>query len=129
MYLNRLKLRPSNLTMSTFSSTSKKPTYKRAEIIPGDWRPGNRSYCACVVIGGEMYWGDKWQTSIDEADSDLRCMINNLNYDLIETVEDEGFYPERAIIMEEKYQKSGQTNGLFIGLNEEDGEVSNDNSQ
>ena len=129
MYLNRLKLRPSNLTMSTFSSTSKKPTYKRAEIIPGDWRPGNRSYCACVVIGGEMYWGDKWQTSIDEADSDLRCMINNLNYDLIETVEDEGFYPERAIIMEEKYQKSGRTNGLFNGLNEEDGEVSNNYSE
>jgi len=76
-----------------------------------------------------MYWGDKWQTSIDEADSDLRCMINNLNYDLIETVEDEGFYPERAIIMEEKYQKSGRTNGLFNGLNEEDGEVSNNYSE
>ena len=56
-------------------------------------------------------------------------MVNNLSYELIETVEDEGFYPERAIIMEEKYQKSGRTNGLFIGLNEEDGEVSNDNSQ
>ena len=76
-----------------------------------------------------MYWGDKWQTSIDEADSDLRCMINNLNYDLIETVEDEGFYPERAIIMEEKYQKSGRTNGLFNGLNEEDGEVSDNYSE
>ena len=76
-----------------------------------------------------MYWGDKWQTSIDEADSDLRCMINNLNYDLIETVEDEGFYPERAIIMEEKYQKSGLTNGLFNGLNEEYGEVSNNYSE
>jgi hypothetical protein len=80
------------------------------------------------VIGGEMHWG-KWQEDFGEADSDLRCMINNLNYDLIDTVEEEGFYPERAIIMEEKYQKSGQTNGLFIGLNEEDGEVSDDNTQ
>ena len=114
--------------MSTSSSTSKKPTHKRASILPSDWRPGARKWAACVVIGSEMHWGD-WQEDFGEADSDLRCMVNNLSYDLIETVEDEGFYPERAIIMEEKYQKSGRTNSLFTGLNEEDGEVSNDNSQ
>ena len=114
--------------METSSSTSKKPTLKRADILPSDWRPGSRKWAACVVIGGEMHWG-KWQEDFGEADSDLRCMINNLNYDLIDTVEEEGFYPERAIIMEEKYQKSGRTNGLFNGLNEEDGEVSDDNTQ
>ena len=114
--------------MSTSSSTSQKPTLKRADIIPSDWRPGARKFAACVVIGGDMHWG-QWHEDLGEVDSELRCMINNLNYELIDTVEDEGFYPERAIIMEEKYQKSGRTNGLFIGLNEEDGEVSNDNSQ
>ena len=36
-----------------------------------------------------------------EADSDLRCMINNLNYELIDTMADEGFYPERSIMNEE----------------------------
>jgi hypothetical protein len=40
---------------------------------------------------------------------------------------DEGFYPERAIIMEEKYQQSGRTNGLYTGLMSEDGQISNDN--
>ena len=89
--------------MSTSSSTSKKPTHKRASILPSDWRPGARKWVACVVIGSEIYWGD-WQEDFGEADSDLRCMVNNLSYELIETVEDEGFYPERAIIMEEKYQ-------------------------
>ena len=114
--------------MSTSSSTSKKPTLKRASILPSDWRPGARKWAACIVIGGDMHWGE-WQEDFGEADSDLRCMVNNLSYELIDTVEEEGFYPGRAIIMEEKYQKSGRTNGLFIGLNEEDGEVSNDNSQ
>jgi len=48
---------------------------------------------------------------------------------LIKTVEDEGFYPERAIIMEEKYQESGRDNGLYTGLGMQDGKVSNDDSQ
>jgi hypothetical protein len=49
--------------------------------------------------------------------------------ELIQTVEGEGYYPHRAIIMEEKYQKSGRTNGLYTGLNMEDGKVSNDNPE
>ena len=56
-------------------------------------------------------------------------MINNLNYDLIDTMADEGFYPERAIMNEEKYQQSGRTNGLFNGLMTEDVKISDDNSQ
>ena len=44
-----------------------------------------------------MYWGVEWQEDFGEADSDLRCMINNLNYELIDTMADEGFYPERSI--------------------------------
>ena len=75
-----------------------------------------------------MYWGVEWQEDFGEADSDLRCMINNLNYELIDTMADEGFYPERAIIIEEKYQESGRTNGLFTGLMSKDGEISNDDT-
>ena len=63
-----------------------------------------------------MYWGVEWQEDFGEADSDLRCMINNLNYELIDTMADEGFYPERSIMNEEKYKQSGRTNGLFNGL-------------
>ena len=75
-----------------------------------------------------MFWGVEWQQDFGEADSDLRCMINNLNYELVETMGDEGVYPDRAIIMEEKYQQSGRTNGLFTGLMSQDGEISNDDS-
>jgi hypothetical protein len=39
---------------------------------------------------------------------------------LIETVEGEGYYPERAKVIEEKYQASGRTNGLYTGLNMKD---------
>ena len=37
-----------------------------------------------------MHWGE-WQEDFGEADSDLRCMVNNLSYELIDTVEEEGF--------------------------------------
>jgi len=90
--------------------------------------PETRKYCAMVEIGGDVFWGVEWQEDFGEADSDLRCMINNLNYELVETMADEGVYPDRAIIMEEKYQQSGRTNGLFTGLMSQDGEISNDNS-
>lgn len=64
-----------------------------------------------------------------EATLELRCLEKRINYELIETVEGERFYPERAIIMEEKYQESGRTNGLYTGLNMQDGQVSNDNPE
>jgi hypothetical protein len=44
-------------------------------------------------------------------------------------MEDEGFYSERAIIIEEKYQQSGRTNGLYTGLMLKDGEISNNNPE
>jgi hypothetical protein len=56
-------------------------------------------------------------------------MINNLNYELIDTMADEGFYPERAIMNEEKYQQSGRTNGLFNGLMNENVEIPDDNPE
>jgi hypothetical protein len=64
-----------------------------------------------------------------EASLELRCLEKRINYELIDTVEGEGFYPHRAIIMEEKYQESGRTNGLYTDLNMQDGEISNDNPE
>jgi len=82
-----------------------------------------------IEIGGVVHWGVKWQDDIEEAESDLRCMVNNLAFDLEETLSDEGFYPERAIIIEEKYQQSGRTNGLFTGLMSKDVEIPNNNPE
>ena len=88
-----------------------------------------KKYCARVDIGGELTWSAFWRDDFEEAELDLRCMINNLNYELVETMECEGVYPERAIMMKEKYQSSGRTNGLFTGLMTEDVKISDDNSQ
>jgi hypothetical protein len=100
-------------------------------VVPSNYHldPSTRKYCAFISIGGETYWGSEWQDDIGEAESDLRCMINNLDYVATETMECEGFYPERAIIIEEKYQQSGRTNGLYPGLMTTDGEISNDNPE
>ena len=117
--------------MATSSSTSKKPTHKRAMVIPSHYHldPSTRKYCALIVIGGESHWGEEWQSDLGEAECDLRCMINTLDYVACQTMEDEGFYSERAIIIEEKYQQSGRTNGLYTGLMLKDGEISNDNPE
>lgn len=39
-----------------------------------------------------------------------------MSYELIETMEMEGMYPERAQVIEEKYQASGRTDGLYNSL-------------
>jgi hypothetical protein len=117
--------------MATSSNTSKKLTHKEAMVVPSNYHldPSTRKYSAVIVLGGETHWGDEWQDNLAEAESDLRCMINNLDYAATKTMQCEGFYPERAIIIEEKYQQSGRTNGLFTGLMTKDGEISNDNPQ
>ena len=80
-----------------------------------------------VTYGGVSEWSP-WFDSEDDAKLELRCLEKRHSFEVIETMEDEGFYPERAIIMEEKYQQSGRTNGLFTGLMSEDGQISNDNT-
>ena len=87
-----------------------------------------KQYFGCIHVGSKNYYTDYFD-SIDEAMDELRCLEKRINFELIKTVEDEGFYPERAIIMEEKYQESGRENGLYTGLNMKDGQVSNDNPE
>ena len=62
-------------------------------VVPSNYHldPSTRKYCAFISIGGETYWGSEWQDDIGEAESDLRCMINNLDYAATETMECEGF--------------------------------------
>jgi hypothetical protein len=81
-----------------------------------------------VQIGGNNYYTEYFGTK-EEAELELLCLEKSLSYELIETVRDEGFYPERAIIMEQKYQESGRTNNLYTGLNLKDGAVSVDNPE
>jgi len=83
-----------------------------------------KQYAGFVIIEGKAEVTDYFDSE-DEAELELRCLEKRLSYETIKTIEMEGMYPERATIVEEKYQASGRTNGLYTGLNMQDGEVSN----
>lgn len=98
------------------SSSVQKPIYKRSQVLPSNYHLQEKQYAAFVSIGSD-YHVSEWFESKEEAELERRCIEKQLSYELIETVEGEGFYPERARIIEEKYQASGRTNGLYTGLN------------
>jgi hypothetical protein len=102
--------------------------FKRSQVLPTNYHMKEKQYFGCIHVGSKNYYTDYFD-NIDEAADELRCLEKRINFELIKTVEDEGFYPERAIIMEEKYQESGRENGLYTGLNMKDGQVSNDNPE
>jgi hypothetical protein len=106
-------------------STTKKVSSKTSEVVPSNYHLKERQYAGFIKIGGDNYW-TKFFSSKEEARLELRCLEKSLSYELIETLEEEGVYPERAIIMEQKYQESGRSNGLYTGLNVKDGQVSLD---
>lgn len=113
--------------MTTSSSTSEKPTNKDSQVLPSNYHLPEKQYVGRVVIGPKNYYTSYYNT-FDEALLELRCLEKRLNYELIETIQGEGYYPHRAILLEEKYQQSGRTNGLYTGLNMQDGSVPVDNS-
>lgn len=102
-----------------------KPTQKTSQVLPSCYHLKNPKYTGSIYIGGKIKQTPYFETK-EEAELELRCLEKKLSYELIETVEMEGMYPERATIMEEKYRASGRTNGLYTGLNMCDGSVSND---
>jgi hypothetical protein len=102
-----------------------KPTQKTSQVLPSCYHLKNPEYTGSIYIGGKIHQTPYFTTK-EEAELELRCLEKKLSYELVETVEMEGMYPERATIMEEKYQASGRTNGLYTGLNMRDGQVSND---
>lgn len=108
--------------MTTSSSISKKPTQKASDVLPSNYHLPTKQYFGRVAIGPKNYYTPYYDT-IEEALLELRCLEKQLSYEIIKTVEDEGFYPHRAILLEEKYQQSGRTNGLYTGLNMQDGTV------
>ena len=92
-----------------------KPTSKISETLASNYHAKVKSYAGHVYIGGTNHW-TKWFDDKEEAALELRCLEKRLSFETIETVEGEGVYPERAQIMEEKYQASGRTDGLYTGL-------------
>lgn len=101
--------------METSSSPTEKITQKNSQVLPSNWHLPEKTYYGCVKIGSNNYYTPYYAT-LDEAILELRCLEKRVNYELVNTIEMEGYYPERAILIEESYQKSGRTNGLYTGL-------------
>ena len=102
--------------METFSSPTEKICQKNSQVQPTNYHLREKNYYGCVKIGSDNYYTPFYDT-IEEATLELRCLEKRLSYETIKTIEMEGYYPQRAILIEEKYQKSGRTNGLYTGLN------------
>jgi hypothetical protein len=104
-----------------------KVNYKISQDLPTNYHLKERKYYGHVCIGGKNYYTEVFDDE-EEAVLELRCLEKRLSFETIETVQGEGYYPERSIIIEEMYQQSGRTNGLYTGLNVKDGSVSLDSS-
>lgn len=105
----------------------KKPFSKSSQVLPTNFHLTERKYVGHVLIGSENYYTDCFDTK-GEALDELRCLEKKLSYELIETIQDEGFHPERAKLIEEAYQASGRINSLYTGLMVKDVAVSNNTS-
>jgi len=116
------------MTTSSNTSKTKKITRKKSQILPSNYHLPECSYVACIEIDGELYWSEYCETK-EEAKKEQRLLEQKYEYDIYETKEDEGVYPERGRIMEDLYQKSGRTNSVFTGLNTTDVEISNNNTE
>ena len=99
----------------TPEQTTPKVASKISQVLPNCWHEPNPKYAGHVRIGSENHLTG-WFDSRNEAELELRCLEKRLSYELIETVEGEGFYPERAIEIEKLYQQSGRTDSLYTGL-------------
>jgi hypothetical protein len=108
-------------------ATSSRPTAKRSETLATAYHVPNPRYFAWVSIGSEVHYSEPYDTR-EEADDERRCIEKRLSYELIETMEGEGCYPERARIMEELYAASGRTSCVYTGLNMENEPLFNDPS-
>jgi hypothetical protein len=97
------------------TKTSLKVDSKLSQIVPSCWHKPNPKYAGHVRIGPESHFTE-WFDTRGDAELERRCLEKRLSYELIETVEGEGYYPERAIAIENLYQQSGRTNGLYTGL-------------
>ena len=113
--------------MTTSSNPTVKLSYKVSQILPTNYHLPERSYYGHVCIGGENYYTDFYKDK-EEAKLELRCLEKRLSFETIQTKQSEGHYPERSIIIEELYQQSGRTDGLYTGLYVKDGALSVDNS-
>ena len=94
--------------MTTQETTEKKPTCKNAGVSPTAWHEiPYKTWWGHVAINGEITF-TKTYKSKKRAWNALQKLKEKLNYDSIETLQDEGCYPERVKIIKELYVKDGR---------------------
>jgi len=110
--------------MTTQETTEKKAVAKDAGVSPTAWHEiPYKTWWGYVSIDGELTF-TKVYKSKKRAWNGLQKLKEKLNYDSIETLQDEGCYPERVKIMRELYIKEGreskdhQMHGFYTGLAE-----------
>tara|TARA_R100000458_G_C8168743_1_gene170052 strand:- start:99 stop:446 length:348 start_codon:yes stop_codon:yes gene_type:complete len=114
--------------------TTQKVVSKEKCVVPTAWHVPNPDYIGYISVGADMIYTERYETR-KEAQEALEDLAETINYDDIETMEGEGCYPERARIMAERYKELGRDeedhpmHGLFTGIAEEYGKISNDNSK
>ena len=108
---------------------------KESRVIPSNYHLDEKQYAVMVSLDGESTYS-AWFNTEEEAESVKPLLEKAMDYHSYPpTLQEDGCYPERVIIMEELYQKSGRDDpnhpmhGLFTGLNTKDGEVSNHSSE
>jgi hypothetical protein len=90
--------------------------FKRSSVIPTAFHVANPDYIGYIWDGNEMHWTEVFKNK-DEAENELRCFEKRISYELIKTMEEQGFYPERAMILENQYQKGNCTTGVYNEMN------------
>jgi len=112
--------------------STRKPTFKRKDVIPTAWHVDNPDYRGYISIDSDLFYTDCFKTK-EEAAFALEKLAYKHSYDTIETLQDEGCYPERAKIMNERYKELGRDakdhpmHGLFTGIAKEYGEIPDNN--
>ena len=112
--------------------STQKPVFKIKDVQPTAWHVSNPDYIGYISIDGDSVYTDVFKTR-KEAQEAVNELADSMDFDSIETIEDEGCYPERARIMEERYKELGRDaedhpmHGLFTGIAEEYGKISDDN--
>lgn len=93
-------------------TTPETVAYKQSSVIPTAFHIPNPKYIGYIWDGNQMHWTKVFADEGD-AEDELRCLQKQLSYELIKTMVDDGFYPSRAIIVENQYQKGNCTSGLY----------------
>ena len=128
--------------MTTSLNTTKRNTLvsKEANVFPSNYHLDEKQYAGVVTLGGESTY-TAWCDTEQDAQHLLEFLKIALDYNAYPTMAEEStgkegvrVQSERVRIMNERYLKSGRDSkdhpmhGLFTGLEEEYGKVSNDNS-